>query len=110
MLGLTQRQLGNSIGVTYQQVHKYVAGLNFIPVGRLHIIAQVLGVEVSYFYQEMTEACVTVEQPAYQRMLLALTRNFFGISNRRHQEALCALALALREKDMGWREADPQAS
>jgi transcriptional regulator with XRE-family HTH domain len=39
MLGLTQQQLAEKIGVTYQQVHKYEHGINRISGGgfmRLH--------------------------------------------------------------------------
>ena len=50
MLGLTQQQMAELIGVTYQQAHKYEKGINRIAGGRLYQIAQALGVEVSYFY------------------------------------------------------------
>jgi DNA-binding XRE family transcriptional regulator len=35
MLGLTQQQLADLIGVTYQQAHKYERGINRISAGRL---------------------------------------------------------------------------
>ena len=35
MLGLTQQQLAELIGVTYQQAHKYENGINRISAGRL---------------------------------------------------------------------------
>ena len=47
MLGLTQQQMAELIGVTYQQAHKYEKGINRIAAGRLYTIAQALGVEVS---------------------------------------------------------------
>lgn len=46
MLGLSQQQLGQLIGVTYQQAHKYGRGLNWISAGWLFEIAQVLGVQI----------------------------------------------------------------
>ena len=49
MLGLTQQQMAELIGVTYQQAHKYEKGINRVAGGRLYAIAQALGVEVSYF-------------------------------------------------------------
>jgi len=51
MLGLTQQQMAELIGVTYQQAHKYEKGINRIAGGRLYAIAQALGVEVGYFYE-----------------------------------------------------------
>ena len=44
MLGFTQQQLADLIGVTYQQAHKYERGINRISAGRLFDIAQVLSV------------------------------------------------------------------
>jgi DNA-binding XRE family transcriptional regulator len=35
MLGLTQQQLADLIGVTYQQAHKYERGINRVSAGRL---------------------------------------------------------------------------
>ena len=51
MLGLTQQQLADLIGVTYQQAHKYEKGINRIAAGRLSGIAHALGVEVGYFFE-----------------------------------------------------------
>src|SRR5919199_187202 len=51
MLGLTQQQLADLIGVTYQQAHKYERGINRVSAGRLYEIAQVLSVPVGYFYE-----------------------------------------------------------
>src|SRR5487761_567081 len=50
MLGLTQQQLADLIGVTYQQAHKYERGINRVSAGRLYEIAQVLSVPVGYFF------------------------------------------------------------
>src|SRR5881392_1278104 len=51
MLGLTQQQLADLIGVTYQQAHKYERGINRVSAGRLFEVARVLSVPVSYFYE-----------------------------------------------------------
>ena len=40
MLGLTQQQLAEMIGVTYQQAHKYERGINRVSAGRLFEIAR----------------------------------------------------------------------
>src|SRR3954452_18813166 len=53
MLGLTQQQMAELIGVTYQQAHKYETGINRISAGRLYQIAQALGVEIGYFFEEV---------------------------------------------------------
>jgi transcriptional regulator with XRE-family HTH domain len=94
MLGLTQQQLADLIGVTYQQAHKYERGINRVSAGRLFEVAQVLSVPVSYFFdglEQETERGITPRE----RMCLELARNFAQIPNERHQEALSQLARAL---------------
>jgi transcriptional regulator with XRE-family HTH domain len=51
MLGLTQHQMAELVGVTYQQAHKYEKGINRVSAGRLYRIAQALWVEVSHFFE-----------------------------------------------------------
>jgi transcriptional regulator with XRE-family HTH domain len=48
--GLSQTELGDDLGVTFQQVQKYERGTNRISAGRLFRIAEVLDVPVSFFY------------------------------------------------------------
>jgi transcriptional regulator with XRE-family HTH domain len=49
--GLSQTELGNRIGVTFQQVQKYESGANRISVGRLSSIAKMFGVSVPYLLE-----------------------------------------------------------
>ena len=95
MLGISQQQLAQTIGVTYQQAHKYERGLNRISAGRLYEIAVALGVAVNWFFEGQTAISPMGEPTPRQRMCLELARNFAAIDNTRHQEALSQLARAL---------------
>jgi transcriptional regulator with XRE-family HTH domain len=75
MLGLTQHQMAELIGVTYQQAHKYEKGINRVAAGRLYKIAQALGVEVSYFFEGLGSDAAFSATPQ-QRLLLELAGNF----------------------------------
>src|ERR1700736_5474485 len=94
MLGLTQQQLADLIGVTYQQAHKYERGINRVSAGRLFEVAQVLSVPVGYFFDGLQQESERGISPR-ERTCLALARNFAQIPNERHQEALSQLARAL---------------
>src|SRR5437867_10430456 len=94
MLGLTQQQLADLIGVTYQQAHKYERGINRVSAGRLYEIAQVLSVPVGYFFDGLQDHNSRAVSPR-ERMCLELARNFAQIPNERHQEALSQLARVL---------------
>jgi transcriptional regulator with XRE-family HTH domain len=52
MSGMTQDQLGELIGVTFQQIQKYEKGLNRISAGRIYELAQVFGKPVSAFFND----------------------------------------------------------
>jgi transcriptional regulator with XRE-family HTH domain len=47
---LSQIELANHLGITFQQVQKYEKGLNRVGAGRLARIAEVLNVPVSFFF------------------------------------------------------------
>ena len=96
-LGLTQQQMAELIGVTYQQAHKYEKGINRIAGGRLYQIAQALGVDVSYFYDGVGVQGGNFKPTPQQRLLLELARNFSALPSRRHQEAICGLVRALAD-------------
>ena len=95
MPGLSQQQLAQMVGVTYQQAHKYERGLNRISAGRLYEIALVLSVPVSWFFEGLDAEAPVVELSPRQRMGLELARNFAAIENAKHQEALSQMARAL---------------
>jgi transcriptional regulator with XRE-family HTH domain len=99
MLGLTQQQLADLIGVTYQQAHKYEKGINRIAAGRLSRIAQALGVEIGYFYEGMGQTPAAGAATPQQRLLLELARSFMALPSRKHQEAICNLARVMANAD-----------
>ncbi len=50
LMGLSQSALGSKINLTFQQIQKYERGANRIGAGRLHDLAEILDVPVSFFY------------------------------------------------------------
>lgn len=93
MLGLTQQQMAELIGVTYQQAHKYEKGINRIAASRLHTIACALGVEVSYFFKG-AEGATSPERTSQQRQMLELAQGFIKLPPK-HQQAVCDFVRAL---------------
>ena len=99
MLGLTQQQMADIIGVTYQQAHKYEKGVNRIASGRLFQIAKALGVDIGFFFEGVEPAQDFTPTPQ-QRMLLELARNFIAMQSRRQQEAVCHLVRVLTDQEV----------
>jgi transcriptional regulator with XRE-family HTH domain len=64
MLGVTQPQLADRIGITFQQVQKYEAGLNRVSASRLWEIAEALEVDVRFFFEGLEEAELTTTAEA----------------------------------------------
>lgn len=50
LLGLTQQQLAESVGIRFQQIQKYECGANRISASRLFELSEALHVPVQYFY------------------------------------------------------------
>ena len=103
LLGLTQQQLADLIGVTYQQAHKYERGINRVSAGRLYGIARVLGVDVSYFFEGLGQEAEGLSER--QRMCLDLARNFSKIEDMRQQDAVSQLCRVLAEDNTAGRQA-----
>jgi transcriptional regulator with XRE-family HTH domain len=49
---MSQEKLGTALGITFQQIQKYEKGTNRIGASRLQQISGVLGVTVSYFFED----------------------------------------------------------
>jgi transcriptional regulator with XRE-family HTH domain len=95
MLGMSQEKLGNSLGLTFQQVQKYEKGTNRIGASRLQQISQILQVPVSFFFDgaptvgnvPRTDGMSEAPSPAYVSDFLAtsdglaLTKAFMRISD-----------------------------
>lgn len=62
LVGMSQEQLGRATGLTFQQIQKYERGANRMGASRLFQIARILGVPVSWFFDEMSQGLI--EAPA----------------------------------------------
>jgi transcriptional regulator with XRE-family HTH domain len=99
LLGMSQERLADQIGLTFQQVQKYERGANRVSSSRLFDLSRVLGVPLSYFFEEMdgdvssqspgqllglrpdvvTE--VAGDNPMHRRETLELVRAYYGITD-----------------------------
>ncbi len=53
LLGMSQVQVGDALGITFQQLQKNEHGANRIGSSRLFELSQILNVPISYFFEEM---------------------------------------------------------
>jgi len=49
---MSQEKLGEHLGITFQQIQKYEKGTNRVGASRLQAIASILGVPVSFFFED----------------------------------------------------------
>lgn len=50
-MGISQTELGDAIGVKFQQIQKYETGANRVSASRLWAVAEKLSVDVVYFFE-----------------------------------------------------------
>jgi len=51
VIGMTQQQLAERVGIKFQQIQKYETGMNRVSASRLWDISETLGVSVSFFFE-----------------------------------------------------------
>ncbi|WP_299925916.1 helix-turn-helix transcriptional regulator [uncultured Pelagimonas sp.] len=51
LVGMTQQQLAEKVGIKFQQIQKYETGANRVSASRLWDIADALEVKVSFFFE-----------------------------------------------------------
>ena len=66
LLSMTQRELAAACSVSFQQVHKYEAGLCSISVAKLVVLAQALGTSAGYFVDHLEPEVRTPADAAVQ--------------------------------------------
>ena len=86
-LGISQEQLGDALGLTFQQIQKYETGANRVSASRLWEISEAMGVPVAFFFEglkEETEEDSGIRADAPADMLsdkeaLDLVRSYYSI-------------------------------
>ena len=56
MVGMTQQQLADKVGIKFQQIQKYETGMNRVSASRLWDIADALGVQIAFFFDGLSGA------------------------------------------------------
>ena len=59
LVGMTQQQLAEKVGIKFQQIQKYETGMNRVSASRLWDISDVLDVNVGFFFDEMPDDTAT---------------------------------------------------
>ncbi|MEK9671776.1 MAG: helix-turn-helix transcriptional regulator [Rhodospirillaceae bacterium] len=114
--GLNQGELGDSLGLTFQQIQKYERGANRIGASRLFQLGQILGVPVTYFFDNMPKDIqmsqanfdLDVEFAEYPRgssevmgssETTRLVTAYYAIANSRKRRAVHDLIASLSRAD-----------
>ncbi|MCH9052980.1 MAG: helix-turn-helix transcriptional regulator [Proteobacteria bacterium] len=111
LLGMTQTNLGDTIGVSFQQMQKYERGVNRISASRLFALSRVFDVSVQYFFDDMPTAVAASSPtlgrgkakklPSYEpdpmatRETLELVRAYYKIKDAEIRKRLRELIKAL---------------
>ncbi len=101
MRKMSQTELGNRIGVTFQQVQKYERGSNRVSASKLVEIARALDVDVRLFFDGLEETdgskdnTPTSQSFINSRQGLLLNAAFFAITDERVRENILRLVQTL---------------
>jgi transcriptional regulator with XRE-family HTH domain len=99
MVGMTQQQLADKVGIKFQQIQKYETGMNRVSASRLWDIADALGVQIAFFFEGLTEDQVPASAQGdilADKEALDLVRSYYAIPEAQRRR-LFDLARVLSE-------------
>jgi len=101
MVGMTQQQLADKVGIKFQQIQKYETGMNRVSASRLWDIAESLGVTISFFFEGLTDVELNTSGAGGSDILadkeaLELVRSYYAIPEAQRRR-LFDLARVLSE-------------
>ena len=101
LMGLTQDQLGESLGISYQQIQKYETGANRVSAGRLYLIAARLEVSPGWFFDPVKSDASSedFDELGSSRLLMEFVRSFARIKDERLKTVLVSLVRAMTDED-----------
>ena len=85
LVGMTQQQLADQVGIKFQQIQKYETGANRVSASRLWDIAKSLQVDISFFFEGIegdeaqVETGVAPSDVLSDKEALELLRSYYAI-------------------------------
>jgi transcriptional regulator with XRE-family HTH domain len=107
LLGISQEQLAEMLGLTFQQVQKYERGTNRVSASRLFQLARALDTPITWFFEDIESDRAAREKsapsgeegdPMSRRETLELVRVYSRIDDRKVRKKLYEMAKALAEE------------
>ena len=93
LVGMTQQQLAEQVGIKFQQIQKYETGANRVSASRLWDIADALDVQVSFFFEGLDSAeqenlpdDVPADLLGDKEAMAATIRSYWSTAVERRQE------------------------
>jgi transcriptional regulator with XRE-family HTH domain len=96
MMGMTQQQLAEKVGIKFQQVQKYETGMNRVSASRLWEIAETLGVTIGFFFDGMDGERPVPSNVMADKEAAELVRSYYAIPETQRRR-LFDLAKVLSE-------------
>jgi transcriptional regulator with XRE-family HTH domain len=92
-LGISQSDLADRLGVSFQQVQKYEKGVNRVGAARLQQIATALDVPVTFFYESQTREAKEVDSLLFidSSFSLRLLRAYASVKSQAVQRQFVSL-------------------
>ena len=98
LLGLSQRKLGEIVGVSFQQIQKYERGTNLIAVTTLVRAATALSAPMSFFFEGVGPQVRKPAQPMLDGGDIVVAQALAKIEDRKVRAAFRILIRALAQE------------
>ena len=102
--GVAQTKLAEALGLTFQQIQKYEQGVNRVSASKLYQIANVLDVDVAYFFSDLARMSTGetedgLDLSALTQLDLSILRRLLAMKNTRIKRHLLNLLVAFADAD-----------
>jgi len=108
LLGMSQEQVADALGLTFQQLQKYERGSNRISASRLYELSHILDVPVPFFFEGLsgdkdsrnrTTDTASADDPAqlHKRETLEFVRAYYHIKDPAVRDRIVTLTRAIAD-------------
>jgi transcriptional regulator with XRE-family HTH domain len=106
--GMSQKKLGDALGLTFQQIQKYEKGTNRIGASRLQHIASIQQVPISFFFEGAPGSSYALDEAHSSAYVsdflatsdgLALTKAYMSIKNAKIRRSIVGLVTQIAGED-----------
>jgi len=109
LLGMSQSELAEGLGLTFQQVQKYEKGANRVSASKMWKLRELLNIPVSFFFDGLETDSIDPETISLDREALKMIRTYRNIPSQKVRARFHSLLAAIAGEEDDQEAVDGQS-